>query len=195
MLHHPVLLFPNDCNISRHKPIPCPCRGFNALQTLERKKQHCLHRVSLDCEATPLFVNNGVSLYCGTNPLFIHAGVFTANPQSTMGFFCTLELPHSLSMQVSQQTMVHKGFHCTVEQTHSLSMQGVSQQTHSPQGVSLYCETAPFFVHAGGMGGGGFTANSSSIRGFTVLWNIPLFHCPCKGFHSKPTVHKRLHCI
>ena len=37
MLHHPVLLFPNNCNISRHKPIPCPCRGFTALQTLERK--------------------------------------------------------------------------------------------------------------------------------------------------------------
>ena len=50
------------------------------------KQQRCLYGVSLDCEVTPLFVNNGVSLYCGTNTLFIHAGGFTANPQSTKGF-------------------------------------------------------------------------------------------------------------
>ena len=99
------------------------------------KQQHCLYRVLrlyrvlLHCEATPLFVNNGLSLYCGTNPLFIHAGVFTANPRSTRGFALLWNYLTLCPCRFHSKPMVHKGFHCTVEQTHSLSMQGVLQQT------------------------------------------------------------------
>ena len=143
-----------------NKPTLCPCREFYSKPQV-CKGFHCTveqtHSLSMQgvSQQTLGLQHVCVCLQC----FFIYFCIilYVNSFGRTMLYMCIeyhiqVNMYH-VSAQGFDECMInihyyyYNWFHCTAEQTHSLSMQGVSQQPHGLQGVSLYCETTPFFVH------------------------------------------------